>query len=754
MKHHHCFCFLSKIFIFLLGSLGFRLAFAQGLSPLDFPVYVQEKALLNPWVGGFNNPQFSFFDLTGNDQLEMIIFDRSSEIISVFVKVDEQWVHQAALSEAFPTLSRFVLVRDFNRDGIPDIFTYANPEPVNGISVFRGERTTEEILSFQKMDLTEGSLPNVLHFFSSGAPNNLYLAPTDLPVIEDLDGDGDLDILAFEPSGGRLWHYRNLSAEKNLPRDSFYYIREDACWGKFIEGSDSEQIILSDSPDQCAQFLGGIGESRHAGANLLAYDFSGNGLKDLLITDIDVSDMKVLLNHGTQSRAWITQIVDDFPRSNPVQIPFFPAAFLAPSKSGDLTDIIVSPGTDSFGAEDVEVAWYYEQNKIGDSLDYTLLRKDFIVSQMMDFGTGTSPSIADVTGNGLMDIVVGVHSKFNPNSPNGLVSSLVLIENIGSLEQPIFRVADLDWLGLSQLGKDFFGFSPAFGDFDGDGDLDLLLGTSQGDHILLENIASLGRRMRFDSPQLNPFSIPKIRNGSPCIVDMDGDGLSDLLMGDFLGQVHYFNNVGTEKMALFDGTLGSPHYTSFFASIDVRDSPIPGYASPFYFVSNGEAYLAMGRREKGVLLYKNGKDFNEYYSKGIILGSENFGKNTRLCLHDFTNDGFLEMVTGNIRGGLSIVKTPFPASNEPPPEKTYRDYFSIFPNPTDLRFYLNYENARPGDFFSLEILDLRGTVLLKRSHIELEDLYVVEISDMPAGIYAVLLYNEKVSLASKIVISR
>jgi hypothetical protein len=753
MKTHHCFCFLSKIVIFLMVTLAGRIGFAQGLTPVGFPVFKQDRILSNPWVGGFNNPQFSFFDISGDGQLEMVIFDRSSETISVFELEENQWKYHAALSEVFPALRHFVLVRDLNGDGVPDIFTYANPEPVNGISIFKGLRSEEGNLSFQKMDLNGGRFPNVLHFYSSGVSNNLYLAPTDIPVVKDLDGDGDLDILAFEPSGGRLWYYRNLSIERDLPQDSFYFIREDACWGKFIEGPDFDQIKLSDSPDQCAQFLQGIGENRHAGSNILAYDFSGNGLNDLLITDIDVADMKVLLNNGTQSRAWITQIVDDFPLSNPVQIPFFPAAFLAPSKSGDFRDIIVSPGADSFGSEDVEVAWYYEAN-IGENMDYTLLHKDYVVSDVLDFGTGTAPAIADVTGNGLMDIVVGVHSRFDPNRPNGLLSYLVLVENIGTQTQPSFRVADEDWLGLSQLGDIFFGFSPAFGDLDGDGDLDLLLGTSQGDHILLENIASPGRRMRFAPPQINPFSIPMIRNGSPCIVDLDGDGISDLLMGDFLGQVHYFRNQGTEKAASFEGKLGSSHYTPFFASIDVRDSPVPGYASPHYFVSNGTAYLALGRREKGVLLYQNGNRFDSYFSKGSLKGSEYFGKNTRLALHDFTDDGYLEMVAGNIRGGLQIVKTPFPASKQPPQDRTYRDYFSIFPNPADQKFYLNYENAQPGDLFSLDILDLTGAVMMHRRALDLVDLYEIEISDLPSGIYVVLLYNERVSLTAKIVISR
>ncbi len=748
------FLFRILVFISLHLSCGFSKGISQSISSVNYEVYENEKLLLNPWVGGLNNPQFSFFDLTGNNKKEMIVFDRLAETLSVFVEEEGDWHYDFLLSNIFPKARRFFLLRDFNLDGIPDIFTYANPEPVNGISVYKGNINEQGKIVFDKMDLNSGNSPNILHFNSLGSSKNIYLAPTDLPVLDDIDGDGDLDILAFEPSGGRLWFYRNLSVEKGLSLDSFYFIREDPCWGKFIEGPDFENIILSESPDLCAHFLNGAIETRHAGSNLLAYDFSGNGLKDLLITDIDVSEMKVLLNNGTHSRAWITQVLSDFPPKYPVNLSTFPAAFLAPSAHGNLKDLIISPGAEGFLSEDIEVAWYYQKNLSEDPFDYSLLRKDFLVSDMLDFGTGSSPVLVDVTGNGLMDIVVGVHSRFEENSPNGLLSFLVLMENIGSSESPKFVVSDRDWLGLSSFGKDFFGFRPTFGDLDGDGDLDLLIGTSQGDHIFLENISSVGRRMRFSNPVFNPFSIPKIRNSSPCIVDVEGDGLKDLLIGDFLGRVHFYKNIGTLTDPTFDSDVKGPNSTNFFSSIDVRESPVPGHASPYFFSSKEGNYLILGRRDEGILIYKNEKDLEDYVSIGKIEGTEFTGKYTGVALHDLDNDGYLEMVVGNIRGGLQLLKTNFSKNDFLAPERIFKDNFSLFPNPAHEKIFINYENAKIDDRYSIEIKDIRGATLLEMNNISLYDLYEIDVSFFPSGIYAVLIFNKKINLSSKVIINR
>lgn len=66
--------------------------------------------------------------------------------------------------------------------------------------------------------------------------NNLPIAPTDMPAVDDIDGDGDLDILTFDPAGGHIWFVQNQSVELGFGTDSLRFRLADKCWGRFYEG--------------------------------------------------------------------------------------------------------------------------------------------------------------------------------------------------------------------------------------------------------------------------------------------------------------------------------------------------------------------------------------------------------------------------------------------------------------------------------------------------------------------------------------
>jgi hypothetical protein len=43
-------------------------------------------------------------------------------------------------------------------------------------------------------------------------------------------------------------------------------------------------------------------------------------------------------------------------------------------------------------------------------------------------------------------------------------------------------------------------------------------------------------------------------HSSPCVTDWDGDGLKDLILGQFdLGMIRFYPNVGTNEQPLFEG---------------------------------------------------------------------------------------------------------------------------------------------------------------------------------------------------------
>ena len=99
-----------------------------------------------------------------------------------------------------------------------------------------------------------------------------------------------------------------------------------------------------------------------------------------------------------------------------------------------------------------------------------------------------------------------------------------------------------------------FGSWPALVDWEGDGDLDMLIGTFSGEIYLRENE---GTRTK---PVFTPESVCIQANGqplkvnlhaNPVIADWDGDGLWDLVVSSSDGAVVWFKNEGTAKEPRF-----------------------------------------------------------------------------------------------------------------------------------------------------------------------------------------------------------
>ena len=88
------------------------------------------------------------------------------------------------------------------------------------------------------------------------------------------------------------------------------------------------------------------------------------------------------------------------------------------------------------------------------------------VISMIDVGSDAAPALADVTGDGLLDLIVG--SKFATNDQN--TGTITWFENVGSAKEPAFRERGL----LPMRGQ--YNYAPAVADLDGDGLQDLLTG--------------------------------------------------------------------------------------------------------------------------------------------------------------------------------------------------------------------------------------------------------------------------------------
>src|SRR6185369_1648939 len=144
--------------------------------------------------------------------------------------------------------------------------------------------------------------------------------------------------------------------------------------------------------------------------------------------------------------------------------------------------------------------------------------------------TQSTPVFADLDGDGDFDLVVGQSD-----------GTLKYFENTGSDAAPAFlprtgAANPFDGIGAgvaSTPASPITQATPAFADVDGDGDLDMLLGQSNGTLKYFENTGTGAAPDYVErSGTANPFAGVDIGTQStPSFADLDGDGDLDLVVG-------------------------------------------------------------------------------------------------------------------------------------------------------------------------------------------------------------------------------
>ena len=147
----------------------------------------------------------------------------------------------------------------------------------------------------------------------------------------------------------------------------------------------------------------------------------------------------------------------------------------------------------------------------------------------------SKPYLADIDDDDDMDLFVG--------SSDG---NTYFYENTGSQSSPAFAAAMSNPFGLMDVGNRS---APSLADLDEDGDLDLLIGNQAGDLAYFENTGSASDPS-FNSIGNNPFNLQNVNDDAkPCFGDLDDDGDLDLMVGNALGDYHYFENVTSTSIS-------------------------------------------------------------------------------------------------------------------------------------------------------------------------------------------------------------
>lgn len=738
---------LQCLFFICFFSLAL---YGQEFKELKFPVFFNNKLLLEPFTGGWKCPQFSETDFNKDGIKDIYIFDRLGNIHGAYLGKKKKdgvttidYEFSPEFVSHFPKAESWVLLRDYDRDGISDFFAYSDVPGVDGIQVWKGFYSQDNKLSFKRINFKAPY--NILFFpLFVGGQTNLYVTRIDIPALDDMDCDGDLDIVTFNLNGGFAELYRNESVEKNFKSDSLLFRLEDQCWGGFYESGFSSKIDLSPAPGVCFKITPSelAGNLRHSGSTLLTLDLDDDGDKELFLGDISYPNITLLTNNGNCKTAWMNKQDNYFPSKDfPVDIPVFPASFALDINQDSLKDLIFAPNAIFNSLDENSFSAYLNKGSAKEA-NFKKENHFTLFENAIDLGKGANPTWFDVNNDGLLDIIVGNSGNFIEvgNVPSGLF----YFENIGNLTNPSFVLRDSNFLNMNRYNAVSRDFSPAFGDLDHDGDMDVLVGDEMGKLFYGENKGGVNNPFSVQSLVYPYMDIDVGLYATPFLIDLNTDGLLDLIVGERGGNLNYFQNKGTKEKPFFDE---SSDYEPNINRLGGVNTNKPGYftgsSAPFFFQTPDGLKLVTGSEEKGLLLYDASQRFSPFPLLSSELSTLNVGFQVKPAIADINKDGFYELLVGNARGGLQLFSTPWRnalvSNNKNEPSSAFR--LKIYPNPaTDI---IHVEPELFTEIFEgkLSITDALGRILFTHNNYRLGE--ELSISILPKGYYFIRLESKK-----------
>ena len=732
------YCLVFFIFIYILFS-GFRL-------PLVAQV-ILNSPLRYPWAGGLNSCQFCPVDINLDGKTDLLVFDRFGNRILPFINEGSQgevnYSYHPEYASLFPDLQEWVIFADYNCDGKEDIFTYLN----GGIRVFKNVSDTS--LKFQLVT-------NQLTSFYYTGKIGIFLTNVDYPAIADIDNDGDLDLLTFFGLGSYIEYHKNLSIEKYGNCDSLDYKLADRCWGDFKESEGGNHLTLNIVCPYKYSGLPGFScntpPPKHTGSTLLATDLDGNGVKDLIVGDIDFSNLIALINGGTVDSAHMISQDSLYPDNPPVKLYSLPACSFLDMDNDGVRDLIVSPFDPQYYiSENKHSCWYFKNIWTNDRPEFQFQTNALFQNEMIDVGTSACPVIADVNGDGLPDLLISNYGYFDSAYDYQgylhaeFTSKISYFRNTGQPGSPVFHLETDDFAALSALHG--LALYPAFYDMDGDGDLDMIIGNADGTLTYSNNIAGAGKEPVFAPAQLNYKKIDAGDFSTPQLFDLDGDDLPDLLIGNRKGTIIYYRNTGTRTSPEFT------YITDSLGKVDVTDHSLDydGLSTPYFFKDpSGKTGLIVGSKEGRVHYYSNidnnlGGTFTLSDSfLGNLCGvtlPQSYGITTAACIANLSDPSFMDLIVGNFSGGLNYfshqtVPEVYTSSEEK--NTILSQSFIVFPNPADEKIFIRPEQQHISEACIISLFNGIGNPVFQKvtSTVLINS---IDAGNLPEGLYLMII---------------
>jgi len=699
----------------------------------DAQVLVAGVPILSAWCGGINSVQINHVDLNQDTKNDLILYDHNSYVIRTFINIgtagESKYAYDPKYEKNFPLISNYLILKDYNCDNIPDLFHKGFP----GVSVYKGYYQNSELKFTYYRDL---------YFPGAFGPVNVYVQPDDIPAIIDVDGDGDLDVVAYGVFGTYLELTKNMQVEEGLPCDSMKMELVDNCYGKFYQGV----YRAVNTGVSCKGIsTGSEKKKRHTGNCIVMLDIEGDNDLDILGGNISYSDAQLLVNTGSSTSCVVTQQDTMYNSADhSLWMPSWPAPFHVDIDNDGDKDILFTTHNENVNSANYHVAAYYKNTGTDLSPTFVFQHDSLFTPDMIDVGSFSYPTFFDYDKDGKQDLFIGSEGYLdNVSVQRHSMLSYYKNTSVGSIIS--FDLVTKDFLGLS--GFNYHGIFPTFGDLTGDGIYDLVMGNISGYITLYKNYASSNTV----TPNflLSTDSLPGITVGSlsaPLVFDFNQDGRTDLLIGNRSGYITYYEDTSStavKKLSLQTISLGG------IKAGDVNN--IYGFCVPFIgkMDNTNKDYLMIGNVDGTIARYDN---FINNMGTFTRIDS-NYSEIQTLArsvpaIADLNGDGNYEMVVGSKLGGLNYFKQVKNVLLNIDQQEFSNASIELYPNPSNGMIYFLCK-SKVGEL-KVRILDISGKELLK-TLLDTDVSQAIDISSLCDGMYLVEMTCGKNKVVRKII---